>query len=78
VVLGGGREKKEDTIDPAVGLLFHKKIGDAVAKGEPLCTIHYNSTARLDEARRLVEQSYRIEPEAPRGERRLVYRVIGA
>jgi pyrimidine-nucleoside phosphorylase len=28
VVLGGGREKKEDTIDPAVGLEFHKRIGD--------------------------------------------------
>jgi pyrimidine-nucleoside phosphorylase len=43
VVLGGGREKKEDKIDPAVGLEFHKRIGDAVERGEPLCTLHYNS-----------------------------------
>ena len=33
VVLGGGREKKEDNIDPAVGLIVHKKIGDVVAAG---------------------------------------------
>ncbi len=77
VVLGGGREKKEDSIDPAVGLVFHKKIGDPVSRDEPVCTIHYNSEARLQEARRLVEQSYRIEPAAPRGPRPPVYRVVG-
>ena len=77
VVLGGGREKKEDSIDPAVGLTFHKKVGDAVSHGEPLCTIHYNSEARLAEARGLVEESYRIEPSAPRRLRPLVHRVIG-
>src|ERR1700675_1995707 len=46
VILGGGREKKEDKIDPAVGLEFHKRIGDAVERGEPLCTMYYNSDAR--------------------------------
>ena len=34
LVLGGGREKKEDVIDPAVGLVLHKKVGDPVQKGE--------------------------------------------
>jgi pyrimidine-nucleoside phosphorylase len=77
VVLGGGREKKEDAIDPAVGLVFHRKAGDAVQRGQPLCTLHYNSSARLDEARRLVETSYRIAPEPP-APRPLVHRVIGA
>lgn len=77
-VLGGGREKKEDAIDLSVGLVFHKKIGDRVEKGEPLCTLHYNAESRLEEAKRLVEQSYRIEPEGPKEKRRLVHRVIGA
>jgi len=45
VMLGGGREKKEDSIDPAVGILIHAKISDRVAHGQPLCTIHYNSRA---------------------------------
>ncbi len=77
VVLGGGREKKEDSIDPAVGLVFHKKVGERVRRGEPLCTIHYNSDARLPEARQLIEQSYSIASAAPVGARPLVHRVIG-
>lgn len=77
-VLGGGRERKEDTIDPAVGLVFHKKIGERVEKGEALCTLHYNAENRLEEAKKLVEQSYRIEAEAPKGKRALVRRIIGA
>jgi pyrimidine-nucleoside phosphorylase len=76
-VLGGGRERKEDAIDPAVGLVFHKKIGERVEKGEALCTLHYNAENRLAEAKKLVEQSYRIEAEAPKGKRALVRRIIG-
>ena len=75
-ILGGGREKKEDTIDPAVGLVLHKKIGDHVAAGEPLCTLHYNSDARLAEARQLILESYTIEHTAPQGARPLIRRVI--
>jgi len=78
VVLGGGREKKEDTIDPAVGLTFHKRIGDAVERGEPLCTLHYNAENRLVEARRLVESAYRIESEKPKSIPPLIHRIIGA
>jgi pyrimidine-nucleoside phosphorylase len=77
VVLGGGREKQEDKIDPAVGLEFHKRIGDAVERGEPLCTLHYNSSKRLAEARRLVETAYQIEAEKPKAIPPLIHRVIG-
>ena len=78
VVLGGGREKKEDTIDPAVGLEFHKRIGDAVKRGEPLCTLHYNAAGRLAETRRLVETAYQIATEKPKAIPPLIHRVIGA
>jgi len=77
-MLGGGREKKEDKIDHGVGLEFHKRIGDRVEKGEPLATIHYNSDAKLAEAKRLIAQSYRIAEEAPREKRPLVRRILGA
>lgn len=40
--LGAGRATKEDKIDAAVGIILHKKVGDAVEKGEPLLTIHTN------------------------------------
>ena len=77
LALGGGRTKKDDAIDPAVGLTIHKKVGDVVRTGESLCTLHYNDAARLEEARQLVEGAYRIGAGQPAA-RVLVRRVIGA
>jgi pyrimidine-nucleoside phosphorylase len=76
LVLGGGREKKEDTVDPAVGLIVHKKTGDRVAVGEPLCTVHYNSDTRLAEAQATITSAYTITPEPPATKRPLVHKVI--
>jgi thymidine phosphorylase len=75
VVLGGGREKKEDAVDPSVGIVLHKKVADRVSAGEPLCTIHYNSETLADRAKRLIEKSYQIA-DAPPEPRRLVHRII--
>jgi len=77
-MLGGGRSKKEDAIDPGVALEFHKRIGDPVKKGESLATIHYNADAKLGEAKAMVRASYFIAPEAPREKRPLIRRVLGA
>jgi pyrimidine-nucleoside phosphorylase len=76
LVLGGGREKKEDVIDPAVGLVLHKKVGDSVRQGEPLCIIQYNSDSRLAEAKALLGRAYSISEEAPEKQRPLIHRVI--
>ena len=76
-MLGGGREKKEDAIDPGVALTFHKRIGDPVKIGESLATIHYNSDVKLRDARDMIAASYLIAPEPPREQPRLIRRVIG-
>jgi pyrimidine-nucleoside phosphorylase len=76
LVLGGGREKKEDSIDPAVGIVLHKKTGDHVSAGEPLCTLHYNGNTRLDEARVLIREGYEFDAAPPRAKRQLVLRII--
>lgn len=76
VILGGGRERKEDSVDPAVGFVLHKKVGDAVASGEPLCTIHYNSEALAARAKTLLLESFTIGDKAPATQRPLVHRVI--
>jgi pyrimidine-nucleoside phosphorylase len=76
-MLGGGREKKEDGIDPGVALEFHKRIGERINKGESLATIHYNADAQLGEARAMLAASYFIAPEAPRETSPLIRRIIG-
>jgi pyrimidine-nucleoside phosphorylase len=75
-MLGGGREKKEDKIDPGVGLEFHKRVGDRVEKGERLATIHYNSVAKLAEAKSLIAGSYQIGGGAPPEKRPLIRRIL--
>jgi pyrimidine-nucleoside phosphorylase len=74
--LGGGREKKEDAIDHAVGLEFHKRIGDRVENGEPLATIHYNSGAKLAEGQSLIAASYGIGEARPSENPPLIHRVL--
>jgi pyrimidine-nucleoside phosphorylase len=77
MMLGGGREKMEDKIDPAVGLILEKKVGDAVKAGETLCTIRYNSEARLRETAALLAKSFEIGSQPP-GAQPLVRKIIGA
>ena len=49
-VLGAGRETKEDVIDPAVGLIMHKRVGDTVQSGEAICTLYVNDEKNLEDA----------------------------
>jgi pyrimidine-nucleoside phosphorylase len=76
VILGGGRERKEDSVDPAVGIVLQKKVGDAVSAGEALATIYYNAEARAARARQLLEESYQIAGSPARDKRPLIHRVI--
>jgi len=76
LILGGGRSKKEDVIDHAVGLFLHKKVGDPVQQGEAIATILYNSDARLPEAMQMLRDAYSIGPAAPAVKRPLIHRII--
>lgn len=53
-VLGAGRERVEDSIDPLVGITLLKKLGDEVARGEPVAVLHASRSDTLDSARELV------------------------
>jgi pyrimidine-nucleoside phosphorylase len=76
VILGGGRERKEDSVDPAVGIVVHKKIGDRVSAGEALCTIHCHSDTLAARARTLLLESYTIAAQPPSHRTPLIHRVI--
>jgi pyrimidine-nucleoside phosphorylase len=75
LILGGGRSKKEDTIDPAVGLTLHKKVGDMVRSNETLCTIHYSDDHHLDEARHMLEEAFTVGEHLPEP-RPLIHKII--
>ena len=53
VSLGGGRTRKDDVIDPAVGITLNAVVGDAVETGDLLATIHSNSKVAQSEIQQL-------------------------
>lgn len=67
VNLGGGRAKKEDTIDHAVGVVIHHKVGDRVEKGQLLFTVHANDQQSLADAQQqvLAAHTWSLEPTPP-------------
>ncbi|NLG37478.1 MAG: thymidine phosphorylase, partial [Clostridiales bacterium] len=50
-LIGAGRFRKDDVIDPAVGVTMHCRLGDAVHRGDPLATLHINAEGHAAEAR---------------------------
>jgi len=55
MMLGGGRARAADTIDPRVGLAVHARIGDRVTKEQPLFVLHHADRGVADAARLLQE-----------------------
>jgi pyrimidine-nucleoside phosphorylase len=76
VILGGGRERKEDSVDPAVGIVLHKKVGERVGAGEALATIYYNSEPLAIRARQLIDASCHIGDAPPSTKPPLVHKII--
>jgi len=65
LLLGAGREKKEDRIDPAVGIWLKKRLGDRVERDEPIATFHMNNESSLEEAIRRFSAAVAITAEKP-------------
>ncbi len=64
VALGGGRRAAADAIDPAVGIVFERKVGDAVRAGETLAVVHAGRAAPEPVARALAS-AIRLAPAPP-------------
>ena len=73
MMLGGGRQKKGDSIDHSVGVIIKKKVGEQVKEGESLATVYINNTDNLDTALDLIKSSFEFsediikEPELIKG-----------
>ncbi|MCS7024344.1 MAG: thymidine phosphorylase [Bryobacteraceae bacterium] len=75
-MIGAGRDTKEDSIDPAVGVILEVKVGQKVDAGSVLCRIYYTREERVDEAAELVEDAFRISQQPP-DDRELILEVVG-
>ena len=63
--LGAGRKTKEDTIDYSVGIEITKKLGDYVKPGDILAKLYVSQKSEVEEAKKLLKESYKIAAEKP-------------
>ena len=75
LLLGGGRETKESTIDLGVGILLKKKVGDAVEKGETLAVMYANDEEKAKAATERFLKAYDIQNVSPK-KRPLIFHVL--
>ncbi len=75
MMLGAGRQRKEDTIDHRIGVVIHKSCGDKVRKGDLLCTLYAADRTLFSVAQTDIASSIIIQDDKPR-EIPLIYDVI--
>jgi pyrimidine-nucleoside phosphorylase len=63
MLLGAGRETLDSAVDPAVGVVLHRKVGEPVERGEPLLTAHVNGRGKLEEAMAILGRAFQISEE---------------
>jgi pyrimidine-nucleoside phosphorylase len=64
IALGAGRTRMEDSVDPLAGIVFRKKVGDRVERGEILAEIHTNVAAGIDDRMGECRSAIVITPQA--------------
>ncbi len=74
-MVGAGRNTKEDSIDPAVGVILEVKVGHKIDPDSILCRIYYTSDEHVPEAAELVEDAFKISQQ-PVEERDLILEVV--
>lgn len=75
VILGAGREKKGDPIDPSAGIILKKKTGDFVSKDDVLATFYTDDETRIDVAKREFLDALIFGNEKPSNQK-LIYKII--
>jgi pyrimidine-nucleoside phosphorylase len=73
--LGAGRERKEDSIDPGVGISLEAKVGDRVSAGSPLARVRYTDQARWESQKALLASAWSITDTAPPPQSLIIERI---
>ena len=63
LALGAGRLRKEDSVDPAVGIVMTRRIGEWVDKGEPLAYLHVTRRSNVEAAQALASRAIALSRE---------------
>lgn len=74
--LGAGRKSKESSIDPTAGILFDKKVGDHVHKGERLGTLYTSTECELDDLGEEFRSLFRIESTLSNENKKIIKNII--
>ena len=64
-MLGAGRAKKDDVIDPSVGLVMKVRCGNEIKEGQPLCTLYVNDETYLQDVEKILQEAIQISSEKP-------------
>ena len=75
MILGAGRETKEDELDLSAGIILKKKVGDFVNEGDTLALIHFNRENKFEDAKKRLENAYIISEERSEP-KKLIYGVV--
>jgi pyrimidine-nucleoside phosphorylase len=75
-LMGAGRDRKEDAIDPAVGVILEAKVGEKIDAGSVLCRLYYTREEGVEEAAEMVEDAFHVSAQKP-DERELILEVVG-
>lgn len=75
LILGGGRETKESSIDLSVGIVLNKKVGDFVQEGDVLAYIHANDEEKMQACRERLLPAFEIGKEAAE-KKKIVKRIV--
>ena len=75
VILGAGREKKGDPIDPSAGIILKKKTGDFVEKGQTLAVFHTDDSTKVKEAEKVFFDALTFSDTEPDNQK-LIYKII--
>lgn len=74
-MLGAGRAKKEDVIDPAVGMVMKVRCGACIQKGDVLCTLYVNDDRNVSDVIKMMHEAITIEQE-PKEINPMIYGIV--
>lgn len=75
LLVGAGRETKNDEIDHGAGIILNKKMGDFVNKGEVLAYLYTSDESKIEKSEEMLHSAYKIEDIKP-VKNEIIYKVI--